>query len=105
MRITLCGSTRFMKEFHEMNVLLTLKGHVVYSVATSVKGDFQPTPEQKELLDLVHLKKIDNSDAIFVIDKDEYIGDSTRKEIAWAELSKKLIFYLSKSDRWKRVLS
>lgn len=98
MRITLCGSTRFMDEFHKANVELTLQGHVVYSVATSVKGDFQPTEEQKQLLDLVHLKKIDNSDAIFVIDQDGYIGDSTRREILWAKLSNKKVIYQSNHD-------
>ena len=95
MRITLCGSTRFMKEFHEANLRLTLQGHSVYSVATSVKEDFQPTEEQKTLLDLVHLDKISNSDAIYVLNVDGYIGFSTAREIQWAKMQQKDVFFLS----------
>ena len=97
MRITLCGSTKFMEQFHEWNRRLTLEGHIVYSVATSVKGDFHPTETEKQRLDLVHLMKIENSDAIFVIDVDNYIGDSTRREIEWAKLRDKDVYWLSKA--------
>jgi len=97
MRITLCGSTKFIDVFHDMNVKLTLRGHIVYSVATSVKGDFKPTSVQKEQLDLIHFKKIDNSDAIYVLDVAGYVGESTRKEIMWAKLGGKKVFYHSTS--------
>lgn len=95
MKITLCGSTKFMDEFHEANRELTLTGHVVYSVCMSNKGDYKPTELQKELLDLVHFAKISNSDAIFVIDVDGYVGDSTRREILWAKMNNKSVIYRS----------
>lgn len=88
MKVCLCGSTRFMDQFHAANVALSLAGHIVYSVATSTKGDFQPTEEQKLALDMVHLQKIDESEAIMVVgiqeDGSTYIGESTRREIMYA---------------------
>jgi hypothetical protein len=39
----------------------------------------------KEALDLLHLQKIDLSDKVYVINKDGYIGESTRREIAYAK--------------------
>lgn len=96
MKITLCGSTRFMDQFHAANVALTLAGHVVYSVATSTKGDFQPTEDQKLMLDMVHLRKIDASDLIMVVGRQEdgstYIGESTRREIAYARAAGKEVY-------------
>lgn len=96
-RITLCGSTKFKKEFEAVNRQLSLEGHVVYSVAFFGHADNIPlTPEQKATLDEVHKRKIDNSDAILVLDVDAYIGDSTAAEIRYAEATGKDVFYLSR---------
>lgn len=94
-KITLCGSTKFKREFEAINKQLTLEGNVVYSVAFFAHADNEPlTEDQKKKLDEVHKLKIDNSDAIFVIDVDAYIGDSTRSEIRHAEDTGKGVFYL-----------
>ena len=95
MKITLCGSTKFRTEYEEMNKVLSKRGHVVYSVSCFMHSGDTLTDEEKITLDLVHLKKILYSDFIFVIDKDEYVGESTRKEIQWAELNEKGILYYS----------
>lgn len=93
-RITLCGSTKFKEEFNKVNMWLTLQGFVVYSVAAFGHADAHGfTPEQKALLDEVHKLKIDNSDAIFVIDVDRYIGDSTKSEIEYAKSKRMMIDY------------
>jgi hypothetical protein len=95
-RITLCGSTKFKREFDAINKQLTLEGNVVYSVCAFGHADkIEWTKEQKELLDEVHKRKIDNSDAIFVIDVDGYIGNSTHSEIEYAAYHNKTIRYLS----------
>lgn len=113
MKITLCGSTRFMGQYHAWNRWLTLQGHVVYSVATSVKDDFKPTYDEKETLDLIHLVKILNSETILVINclrmpgdykynvsgekwdllTEGYIGESTKREVKWAKLNRKKSMY------------
>lgn len=38
-----------------------------------------------DALDALHLRKIDLSDEIFVVNRDDYIGESTSKEIAYAK--------------------
>lgn len=103
MKICLCGSTRFMDQFHAANVALSLAGHVVYSVATSVKSDFQPTDDQKIALDAVHLVKIEESDAVMIVgiqeDGSVYIGDSTRREMMYARLREKPIYFYNPEQR------
>ena len=97
MKFTICGSARFEKEYHEWNKKLGLMGHIGYSLMTfpSIEGNKTwYTDEEKELLDLAHLAKIEESDAILVLNVGGYIGDSTRREIRWAEMREKIIYYL-----------
>ncbi len=93
--ITLCGSTRFMKEFEDANRRLTLDGNVVFSVATKAhEGSTEVLPEQKKLLDRVHFEKIRLSDEIFVINVGNYIGPSTQREIEYAQRIGRTVRYL-----------
>ena len=94
--ITLCGSTRFKDEFLEAQKRLTMEGNVVISVGLfGHSGDDEVWTEGvKDMLDRQHLAKIDLADEIFVINVGGYIGDSTRREIAYAEYKGKSITYL-----------
>lgn len=100
MRITLCGSARFEGEFKRLNEELTLRGHVVYSLAVfpsdKAAGKNWYTPVEKRMLDHVHFLKINNSDAIYVIagarPAENYIGESTSREIAHAITTRKGLF-------------
>jgi len=94
MKITLCGSTKFREEYEEWNARLSKQGHVVYSVSCFGHSGDVLTQEEKLTLDLVHKQKIDNSDAIAVLNKNGYIGESTSSEIKHAENNNKKIFYL-----------
>ena len=101
--ITLCGSTKFKKEFMEAQKDLTLKGNIVISVGlfghsgdnevweNMDEGEFTKT---KEMLDDMHKRKIDMADEIFVINVGGYIGDSTKSEIAYATNTGKTVNYL-----------
>lgn len=90
MKICLCGSTRFMEQFNAANQELTLAGHIVYSVAyaSSQHRNDGISVEQKIMLDLVHLRKIKESECVVVVgsnaDGSAYIGESTRRELLWA---------------------
>lgn len=100
MIITLCGSARFEKEFKDWNLKLSMAGHVVFSL-TAYPSDYGGkdwyTPEQKQKLDLIHFAKITASDAILVLNVDNYIGESTSREIAWARLQLKNVFWLERT--------
>ena len=101
--ITLCGSTRFKEDFMEMQKKLTLAGNIVLSVGLfGHSGDEEvwenmdegTLTRTKEMLDDMHKSKIDMADEIFVINKNGYIGDSTRSEIAYALEHGKKVNYL-----------
>ena len=94
--ITLCGSTRFKEQFMEVQKQLTLEGSIVISVGMfGHSGDNEVwKPGVKEMLDDMHLRKIDLADEIFVINVGGYIGESTRREIDYATKTGKKINYL-----------
>lgn len=95
MVVTLCGSTRFKDEFMTMAEQLTMEGHIVLMPCVFHHADeVKLTDEQKIQLDNLHKEKINMSDAIFVINKDKYIGKSTYGEIDWANRMKKQIYFL-----------
>ena len=82
--ITLCGSTRFKEDFERVNRELTLAGNIVISVGCFGHSGDAFTDEEKVMLDDIHKRKIDMADAIYVINKDGYIGSSTKSEIQYA---------------------
>lgn len=101
--VTLCGSTRFRKEFMEVQKRLTLEGYIVISVGLFGHSGDQEVWENmdegtltktKEMLDDMHKRKIDMADEIFVINVGGYIGDSTKSEIAYACAHGKRVRYL-----------
>jgi hypothetical protein len=92
--ITLCGSTKFKEDFERVNRELTLSGNIVISVGAFGHAGDTFTEEQKVMLDDIHKRKIDMADEIFVINKDKYIGTSTRSEIEYAILHDKPVRYM-----------
>lgn len=96
--ITLCGSTKFKKQFREVEASLTYQGHIVISLGFFDQSEnIKLSKEQELLFEEMHYRKIDMCDEIFVIDANEYIGKSTRKEIEYAKNKGKIIRYYSKT--------
>ena len=101
--VTLCGSTRFKKEFMEAQKRLTLEGNIVISVGLfGHSGDQEvwdgmdegTMSKTKKMLDDMHRRKIDMADYIYVINVGGYIGESTRAEIEYAKMYDKEVKYL-----------
>ena len=82
----------------EVQKRLTLEGNIVISVGLfGHSGDNEVWIEgTKEMLDDMHLRKIDMADEIYVINVDGYIGTSTRNEIEYAKRTGKVVRYLKK---------
>ena len=99
--VTLCGSTRFKDDFMRVQKELTLQGCIVISVGLfGHSGDDEVWSEgTKEMLDDMHKRKIDMADEIYVINKDGYIGSSTKSEIEYAKQHNKKVNYLDSLDR------
>lgn len=91
--VTLCGSTRFKDDFFRVQKELTLEGNIVISVGLfGHSGDDEVwTAGTKEMLDDMHLSKIDMADEIFVVNPGGYVGKSTAREISYALLCGKTV--------------
>jgi len=94
--ITLCGSTKFKDDFLKEQKRLSLEGNIVISVGLfGHSGDGEVWDEGiKEMLDDMHKRKIDMADEIFVINKNGYIGSSTKSEIDYALKTNKKVNYM-----------
>jgi hypothetical protein len=96
--VCLCGSTRFVDEFNHQRKILTEAGEIVLSieVVTTQARDQDPQhcdPELKTRLDELHKRKIDLADYVLVLNVGQYIGESTRGEIVYAQhLGKEIRF-------------
>ncbi len=93
--ICLCGSTRFKEQFLEFNRKLTLDGFIVLMPGVFNHCEDGITEEQKERLDELHKNKIAMSDMVIIVNPNNYIGDSTKKEIKYAGELNLPIFYTS----------
>ena len=91
--VTICGSMRFEKEMIKIAGDLE-KSHgwcviqCVYDIDIS-----KTTREEMDNIVNSHWTKIDMSDAIYVVNIDGYIGNSTRNEIDYAISKGKEIIY------------
>lgn len=94
--VCLCGSTRFMDAFQAANLRLTLEGKIVLSVGcnTKINTALGLAPEVKVRLDELHLRKIDLADEVLVLNVGGYVGESTRREIAYARTKGKPVAFL-----------
>ena len=106
--ITLCGSSRFKDAFMQVQKRLTLEGNIVLSLGLfGHSGDTEvwegmdegTITKTKMMLDDIHKRKIDMSDEIFVINVNDYIGDSTKNEIKYAKANgKKFSYYMPHNE-------
>lgn len=79
--VCLCGSARFADEFRAVAQALALTGVIVVAPADL---EHPPTAAEKAVLDALHLRKIDLADRVLVVNPGGYLGESTRREIAYA---------------------
>ncbi|MDR1399353.1 MAG: hypothetical protein LBJ41_05470 [Treponema sp.] len=73
---------------------LELEGNCVLSVIYPTGDKEGYTKDEIKMLEIGHFKRIDISDAIFVVNKNGYIGESVRNEIEYAKRQNKEIIYL-----------
>ncbi|MEU5464465.1 hypothetical protein ACH4KU_03460 [Streptomyces althioticus] len=86
--VAVCGSTRFMAEMAEADLRETAAGRIVVKPGCDLKSphklwaDPGDAEALKVRLDALHRAKIRLADEVLVVG--DYIGDSTRAEIAYA---------------------
>lgn len=99
--VTLCGSLKFKNEMMSVAEKMSLEGYCILTPVYLISDNIEITKEQILKLKEEHFKRIELSDAILVVNINNYIGDSTNIEIEYAKrLDKEIIYYtdLIKSD-------
>jgi len=101
--VTLCGSSRFcdvmavcawLIERDEKAITMGL--HLLPCWYTQVDSHLAEHEAVAAEMDALHLRKIDISDEIFVVNVENYIGQSTAREIEYAiEQKKDIRYYLT----------
>ncbi len=92
--ITLCGSLRFKNEMMAVAEKMALEGYCILTPVYPVSENIERTEEQLIKLKDAHFKRIELSDAILVVNINNYIGESTNLEIDYAKkLGKEIIYY------------
>lgn len=92
--ITICGSLKFKNEMMKVAEKLALEGNCIITPVYPTEENYTRTDEQIENLKKAHFKKIDLSDAIYIVNVNNYIGESTKLEIEYAKSKNKEIIYL-----------
>lgn len=91
--VTICGSMRFEKDM--MEIARNLESEYGYCVLQTLYGKLKHTETIEQMHNIVNSqrKKIDMSNAIYVVNINGYIGEATRKDIEYAEKNCKEIIY------------
>ena len=99
--ITICGSGKFLDTMLQEEQRLTLAGYIVLMLGVK-KTDVQRSHDlnqYKDMLDEMHLRKIDMADEVYIVDIDGYVGESTKNEIEYATIHGKPISYFSNQKK------
>lgn len=96
--ITICGSMKFAEEMKQIAWRLEVeKGFNVLQCIYNEKNEPITDEAQKRLV-AAHYRKIDISDAVYIVDINGYIGTSVADEILYAKKNRKeLIFHSEQS--------
>lgn len=97
--VTICGSSKYKDEILQAYEDLTFQNYIVLMDGVFNQSDEgKVLSEEKKQLDNLHKDKILISDAIYVVNKDGYIGDSTKSEIEYAKAHNKEVMYLEEIE-------
>lgn len=90
--VTICGSMRFKDKMMEISKELEIENK--YVVIQCIYSNDKFTEKEQQILSDLHYNKIKISDAIYVVNFNGYIGNSTGKEIEYAKRLGKEVMYL-----------
>ena len=92
--VTLCGSLKFQNEMMIIAEKMALEGYCILTPVYPVLENMERTEKQLINLKKEHFKRIELSDAILVVNVNNYIGNSTNLEIEYAkELGKEIMYF------------
>lgn len=100
--VTISGSMRFAKEMRRIARKLETKEGICALQAVYDDDKENETLDELERIYACHIKKIDLSDALYVVNIGGYIGEATKNEISYAKAHGKEIIYHEKENTKSR---
>ena len=110
--VVLCGSSRFV-DLMAVCAWIIERDEKAITMGLHLLPDWYPNCPDNHLaehegvadaMDELHLRKIDLADEIFVVNWQDYIGDSTNREIQYAVESGKAIRWLSHDPIGEKIV-
>lgn len=100
-----CGSTTRAREaFAEWQLKDTLAGKIVLTIgAHKNDAELGIMPEQAVDLDCLHLAKIERADEVLILNVGGYLGESTRRELEYAQRLGKQIRWLEPPMQFEKI--
>lgn len=111
--VTLCGSSRFVEimavcawliERDERAITMGLHLLPSWYVLEAIPDHLAEHEGVADEMDALHLRKIDISDEIFVVNYDDYVGDSTANEVKYAKENNKKIRWFTHDSIGEKVV-
>ena len=97
--VTICGSMKFENEMKKIAFVLETKYDMCVLQCVYNENNLELCENDINVLNSAHYKKIEISDAIYVVNINGYIGEQVKKEIALAKrLGKEVIFHTQLMD-------
>jgi hypothetical protein len=110
--ITICGSSRYIEIMAALGWLLEkIEGAIVFNLhllpwwyETECKDHIAEHEGVSREMDDLHLEKINISDEVFIVNWDDYIGNSTKNEISHATHINKTIRYITEEKTYLHLI-
>lgn len=91
---TICGSMKFENQMKEVSGKLEAEQGVCVLAPISYEKKYKDDITELENIFACHMKKIEICDAIYVLNVDGYVGESTKSQISHAKkLGKEIIYH------------
>ena len=85
---------RYAEQMKNIALMLEIKHNMNVLQCVYNESNAELSKNEIEALKRAHKRKIDLSDAVYIVDIENYIGESVRKEIAYAKKQgKEIIFH------------
>lgn len=92
--VTICGSMKFQKLMMEVAEKLELEEQYIVIQCVYFDKSRVLTSREMNILNELHYRKIEMSDAVYVVNAGGYIGEATQKEIEYARSLNKDVLFL-----------
>lgn len=91
---TICGSMKFENQMKEISSKLEAEEGICVLTPISYEKKHKDDITELENIFACHMKKIELSDGIYVLNIDGYVGESTKSQISYAKkLGKEIKYY------------